>query len=145
VKKRVTGKSHWTKNLTLIAQYFIRPLIKFKPEHMSLTNYLEWIFQTPFRTIETYKAKESFMTLGEYVELPGRKRGIPGKPRRVREGQLVWYRHDSKQKPDVHELSFLSGRGQKEVLYRMNNWEWPNVKKYLELTEDVSQDHKLRH
>lgn len=96
---------------------FVRPLMKYKPQHLYITDYLETeLFHTDTRTIRRYVASKPFEMSGYWMMAP--TIGVPPLTRikNVLEGDEVWVSLDSET-----QLALVQVIGKtKNVVFKMS-------------------------
>lgn len=110
-----------------IFKLFIRPLLRYKPENISLDMYMDMLFHEDTRTIFRYVVATPFTMPGllcaaAHVKLQGL--GV----RAVGADQTVWVRHDSTV-PDVTEIEW-NGAG-REQIFSLDTSQWNSVAPHL--------------
>jgi hypothetical protein len=124
-------------NLEKIAQWFIQPLFRFKPEQMSDSLYLEMLFHSKERSIHRYEARSSFLMPGLNIEIPNMPVQGLGY-RTVNIESTLFVRHDTT-RPNSYQISFMGGQGEKEQVFELTAQEWGDISRHLENVETSSE------
>ena len=106
-----------------IFKLFIRPLLRFKPETMSLQMYMEMLFHADTREIKRYITREPMTMPGLLCVAPHVKYQGVGY-REVGSDQTLWVRTDIT-RPEAIEIEWL-GSGKEQVFY-LNLSEWNSI------------------
>jgi hypothetical protein len=120
--------------IALIDKWFFRPLIRYKPLHMSLAAFYETIlFDYRNRDIARWRVKKRFKMPGLLCLTPIQK--IQGSGfRKAKPGDILWVRQDART-PDVIDVEWLCGKGKQEHWYSLSASEWEWVKFHCEEAE----------
>ncbi len=127
----------WNDELTqleVIAEIFIKVLLRRCPEEVSEHVFLEELFGIKERLIGKFKSKEKFEMPGLFCESPIiRIQGIGY--RHVRRNQILHVRQDSKT-PQKYEISFFGGVGGAEQWFELGVSDWLRLQTKLEPMDD---------
>ena len=116
-------------SLKNIKDWFIKPLLRWKEDDMSIKDWLEGIFHLKTREIITYKARTEFMMLGLYMMASNKPVAGIGH-RKVKQDSELIVRLDHKTPNDIH-VEFNGGVGNTENVFLLNQLEWAAVEKFL--------------
>lgn len=111
-----------------IYKHFFGPLVQYKPDHLSIEQWMMYLFDSENRTILRFVATGPFWLPGLYYEvLPSIKvQGIGH--RDVAPKQELYARFDARM-PDVIDVEY-SGGG-KEQVFCLSRREWDSIAGYL--------------
>lgn len=114
-------------SLAYISAIWIKPLLKLRPEGMSVANWLNYLFCTHQRAIKEYLVKQDFVLPGKYRVLPtrnalGKKEGY----RKLNSGSSIWARVDSTIKNRV-EVETQNAQGGKPQLFELTAKQWKTI------------------
>lgn len=114
-----------------ISDFFLKPLIEYKPEHQNLRQFLERLLHITERDITQYRATKDFSFVGKYVGTPnapvwGIKTGL------IKAGRQVWARVDSTHEDRI-DVEIYSGKGSKTKIFQLTRREFnEKVKPFVE-------------
>jgi hypothetical protein len=120
-------------SLSYISAILIRPLLKLRPETVSVSDWLNFLFCTHQRIIREYIVEESFSIPGKLRVLPQRN-ALNNKDgfRRVRKRSSIWVRVDTTVK-NLVEVETNNARGGKTQLFELTTKQWKSVTPHLKL------------
>jgi hypothetical protein len=117
-------------SLKKIKDLFIKPLSKWRPEDMSMKEWLETLFHVRSREINKYKARKPFSMLGLYLAAAAKPiQGVGF--RRVKEGMEMFVRTDD-MTPNAIYIEINNGHGGKDTVFLLTQEEWNVTKNFLE-------------
>lgn len=120
--------------LKIIYDKFLRPLIYYKPDDMTLREWHDdYLFQLKFRDIVTYTARRDFLMPGLFWDAPLRKiQGLGA--RKIKTGTLVDVRKDIRD--TTYDIEFFGGQGLADQIFTLSEREWNSIAAYLEAKKD---------
>ena len=118
-------------SLAYISAIFIKPLLRHRPDNMSVADWLNYLFCTHQRSIKEYLVKEEFEIPGRYRVLPtrnalGKKDGF----RKLTLGSSIWVRVDSTVRNRL-EVETQNARGGKSQLFELTAKQWKTITPFL--------------
>jgi hypothetical protein len=120
-------------SLADIYRHFLGPLIRYKPNSLSIKDWMEVIFDSSNRDVTRYVCKAAFKMPGLYYAAAGVKvQGIGY--RQVEPGTVLWVRMDARQ-PDVVDVELFTGQGGKDQIFCLTRSEWSWVALHLDEAE----------
>lgn len=121
-------------SLQKIYDWYIAPLLKYKPADMPYAEWMKVIFNYATRDIIRYRVKRRF-------KLPGLFRLAAAAPvqglghRMLAKGDYILVRFDSTQ-PDAIDVEALVGQGQKDSTFLLSEAQFDSIRTYLEEAEE---------
>ncbi len=115
-------------SLALIDKYFFRPLIVYKPEQSTLSEWYEFLFDYKHRDITRYVAQAAFTIPGILYLAPLMKvQGVGYKD--VAIGTELYVRKDARH-PDIVDVEFQGGPGGAAQVFCLTALEWLRVQPF---------------
>lgn len=110
-------------------QYFFGRLIQYKPDHVSIGQWMEHLFHTKSRFIERHRVEKPFRMPG-LLYVAGSKKVQGTGYRDVPKDAELWVRVDETVSDQVDVL-WLGGVGNKELQYCLTDAQWDFVQQQL--------------
>jgi len=120
-------------NFKKIGEWFIAPILAYKPEVVPEPVFLDWAFHAEQRVSIRYTAASAFKIPGFDIEVPN----VPVQGtgyRVVKRGTTLLVRHDITQ-PNSYQVSFMGGQGDKEQVFELTKSEWQKITSKLRAYE----------
>lgn len=109
-------------------ELIIKPLLKRKPEDMSVDIFLDTMFEADSTSIIKYQAKEAFLLPGEmYRHFPKRK--VRLKSKLIPKNTRLIIRHNTKV-PNIYHVEFQITKSN-ESIYLLDKKEFISIRSYL--------------
>jgi hypothetical protein len=110
-----------------IYKLFFGKLIFYKPESMSIQEWMEHLFDFANRDIIRFVAVRPFSLPGLYYAAGSKKVQGMGY-RKVELGDVLWVRLDARN-PDTIDVEIFSGQGNKDQVFALDalQWEWTKL------------------
>lgn len=120
-------------SIRTIYEWFFGPLVRYKPDHFTIKDWLEELFHLRHRDIVRYRTLVPFRMPGHYRESALKKvQGIGY--REVGHGDTLYVRFDALS-PNEVDVEILSGVGQKDQVFVLSRAEWESISRLCEVSE----------
>lgn len=116
-----------------IYKWFIGPLLKYKPEAVTLKEWMEYLFHYAERDVLRYVARKHFRLPGLLYLAPAVKVQGVG-TRRVKPGQVFWVRRDASA-PEFVDVEYQGGHGRPDQIFCLSLQEWEWMEMHLIIAE----------
>lgn len=114
-------------------------LIYFKPDAVSIADWLEELFDVKHRDISRFTATQDFTLPGLLYVAPAVKVQGTGY-RQIREDQELWVRTDARN-PDSVDVEVFAGQGEADLVYSLTRAEWDWVARFCTNHEEEAGGH----
>ena len=121
-----------------LTQYFFKPLLKYRPEGMEIRDWMDFLFGTTFRTIDTYTVTTSCQLKGLTITRTGRRAANFGS-RHIKPGHLVYVRTDSRT-PNTIDVEVVEGAKKRTRVFELTALQWQHLEGHLELLLPEEED-----
>ena len=123
-------KAHRQGSSKDIAKWFLKPLLHYRPDYMSIRDWLDYLFGTEHRHITTYIADRPFEIKGVALTKYGVRASNFGY-RKVSKGSELFVRTDART-PNRIDVEVLIGIGKRSRVFELSQLQWERMKVYLE-------------
>ena len=123
-------KAHRQGSSKAIAKWFLTPLLHYRPEHMGIRDWLDYLFGTSYRDIYKYTAVKSFDIKGTAMTKFGVRTSSWGF-RKIKVGDECFVRTDTRT-PDRIDMEVLIGVGKRSRVFELTKLQWAWTQRYLE-------------
>lgn len=135
LKKKIT-RLHREGDLGKIIEYFLNPLLKYRPEGMETRDFLDLLFGAGFREINRYRAFNATQIKGTSITRHGVKADNFGY-RTIKPGDVLYVRTDTRT-PNVIDVEVMIGQGRRSRVFRLSALQWAKLKQHLQFDDSNS-------